>query len=158
MRIGIGYDIHRLIENRDLILGGVIIPCEMGLEGHSDADVLTHSICDAMLGALALGDIGQHFPDNDQQYKGISSMILLERVNSLIHERGFIVNNIDSVIIAQRPRLADFIPEMRVNIAEILNINLDRVSVKATTNEKLDSIGKAMAIGVEAVVSLRENR
>ena len=155
MRVGIGYDVHRLEEGRELILGGVRVPFELGLAGHSDADVLVHSICDALLGALALGDIGQHFPDTDMQYRGISSLILLKRVNSLIQSRGFIVNNIDTVVIAQKPKLAKFIPIMRENIAEILGIDTGCVSVKATTTEGLDSIGQGKGIAAEAIVSIK---
>ncbi len=155
MRVGIGYDIHRLEEGRELILGGVRVPFELGLAGHSDADVLVHSICDALLGALALGDIGQHFPDTDAQYRGISSLILLGRVKSLIENRGFAVNNIDTVIIAQKPKLAPFIMAMRENIAETLGIDVEYIGVKATTTEKLGSIGQGKGIAAEAVVSVR---
>ncbi len=156
MRVGIGYDIHRLEEGRELILGGVKIPFELGLAGHSDADVLVHSICDALLGALALGDIGQHFPDTDVQYRGISSLILLEKVKLLIQSRGFIVNNVDAVIIAQKPKLATFIPAMRDKVAETLGISVECVGVKATTTEGLGSIGEGKGIAAEAVVSVRE--
>ncbi|HGJ65854.1 TPA: 2-C-methyl-D-erythritol 2,4-cyclodiphosphate synthase [bacterium] len=155
MRIGIGYDIHRLEKNRDLVLGGVKIPYKLGLDGHSDADVLLHAISDALLGALALGDIGQHFPNTDPQYKGISSIILLEKVNSLIKEKGYITNNVDSVVIAEEPKLAPFIPAMRENIAKALNISAESVSIKATTAEKLGSIGQGKGISAEAVVSIR---
>ena len=155
MRIGIGYDIHRLEEGRDLILGGVKIPYKLGLAGHSDADVLLHAISDALLGALALGDIGQHFPNTDPQYKGISSIILLEKVNSLIKEKGFITNNVDSVVIAEAPKLAPFILIMRENIAKALNISAESVSIKATTAEKLGSIGQGKGIAAEAIVSVR---
>ncbi|MGB9597535.1 MAG: 2-C-methyl-D-erythritol 2,4-cyclodiphosphate synthase [Candidatus Poribacteria bacterium] len=155
MRVGIGYDIHRLKESRELILGGVKIPYELGLEGHSDADVLLHAICDALLGALALGDIGQHFPNTDMQYKNISSLILLEKVNLLIYNRGFITNNVDAVIVAEKPKLAPFIPEMRSNIARILGIDIDSVSVKATTAEKLGSIGNGKGISAQAVVTIK---
>ena len=155
MKVGIGYDIHRLIEGRELILGGVRIPYKLGLDGHSDADVLLHSISDALLGALALGDIGQHFPNTDPQFKGISSMILLEKVNSLIQEKGFITNNVDSVVIAEEPKLAPFIPVMRENIARVLNISVDCVSIKATTAEKLGSIGQGKGIASEAIVSVK---
>ena len=155
MRVGIGYDIHRLVENRKLVLGGVHIPFELGLDGHSDADVLVHSICDALLGALALGDIGQHFPDTDMQYRDISSLILLEKVNSLIQTHGFITNNVDAVIIAQKPKMAPFIPDMRNNIAENLGIAVESVSVKATTTERLGSIGQGKGIAAEAIVSIR---
>jgi 2-C-methyl-D-erythritol 2,4-cyclodiphosphate synthase len=156
MRVGIGYDIHRLEEGRDLVLGGVKIPYKLGLLGHSDADVLIHAICDALLGALALGDIGQHFPNTDVQYKGISSMILLEKVNSLIKDKGFITNNIDSVVIAEEPKLAPFIPIMRENIAKVLNISAESVSIKATTAEKLGSIGQGQGIAAEAIVSVKQ--
>lgn len=155
MRVGIGYDIHRLVEDRELILGGVCIPFELGLAGHSDADVLIHSICDALLGAMALGDIGQHFPDTDMQYRGISSLILLGKVNSLIQDQGFIINNIDTVIMAQEPKLAPFIPAMRNNMAEILDVAVEFVSVKATTTERLGSIGQGKGIAAEAIVSIR---
>lgn len=155
MRVGIGYDIHRLEEGRELILGGVRIPFELGLAGHSDADVLVHSICDALLGALALGDIGQHFPNADMQYRGISSLILLEKVESLIQNRGFVTNNIDAVVIAEKPKLATFIPHMRENIARTLGIDVERVSVKATTAERLGSIGQGKGIAAEAIVSIR---
>jgi 2-C-methyl-D-erythritol 2,4-cyclodiphosphate synthase len=155
MRVGIGYDIHRLEEGRELILGGVRIPFELGLAGHSDADVLVHSICDALLGALALGDIGQHFPNTDMQYRGISSLILLEKVKSLIRSRGFVTNNVDAVVIAEKPKLAIFIPSMRENIARTLEIDVERVSVKATTAERLGSIGQGKGIAAEAIVSIR---
>ena len=158
MRVGIGYDIHRLEEDRELILGGIRIPFELGLAGHSDADVLVHSICDALLGALALGDIGQHFPDTDTQYRGISSLILLKKVKSLIQSRGFVVNNVDTIIIAQKPKLASFIPAMRDNIARTLGIAVDCVSVKATTAERLGSIGQGKGIAAEAVVSVRQTK
>ncbi len=154
MRVGIGYDIHRLVRDEKLVLGGVHIPFELGLAGHSDADVLVHSICDALLGAMALGDIGQHFPDTDMQYRDISSLILLDRVNSLIQSRGFITNNVDTVIIAQKPKLASFIPDMRHNIAENLGIAVESVSVKATTAERLGSIGQGKGIAAEAIVSI----
>ena len=154
MRVGIGYDIHRLVEDRKLVLGGVQIPFELGLDGHSDADVLVHSICDALLGALALGDIGQHFPDTDIQYRDISSLILLDKVNALIKNRGFVINNVDTVIIAQKPKLAPFIPDMRNNIAGTLGIAVEFVSVKATTTERLGSIGQGKGIATEAIVSV----
>ena len=155
MRVGIGYDVHRLAEDRELVLGGVRVPFELGLAGHSDADVLIHSICDALLGAMALGDIGQHFPDTDMQYRGISSLILLGKVNSLIQDQGFIINNVDTIIIAQKPKLAPFIPAMRDNIAETLEIAVESISVKATTTERLGSIGKGEGIAAEAIVSIR---
>ena len=155
MRVGIGYDIHRLEEDTALILGGVQIPFKLGLAGHSDADVLVHSICDALLGALALGDIGQHFPDTDAQYHGISSLILLDKVKSLVQDRGFITNNIDAVIIAQEPKLAPFIQAMRDNIARTLEIAVECVSIKATTTERLGSIGQGKGIAAEAIISVR---
>jgi len=155
MRVGIGYDIHRLEEGRELILGGVRIPFELGLAGHSDADVLVHSICDALLGALALGDIGQHFPNTDMQYRGISSLILLEKVKSLIRSRGFVTNNVDAVVIAEEPKLASFIPSMRENIARTLGIDVGCVSVKATTAERLGSIGQGKGVAAETIVSIR---
>jgi len=153
MRIGIGYDVHRLVENRKLILGGVDIPFHKGLLGHSDADVLLHAICDAILGAAALGDIGRHFPDTDPKYRGISSIFLLKEVKAMITPE-YVVNNVDSVIMAQKPKLAPFIPDMRRNIAQALEINVERVSVKATTTEGLGVVGEGKAIIAEAIVSL----
>ncbi|MFC1493557.1 2-C-methyl-D-erythritol 2,4-cyclodiphosphate synthase [candidate division KSB1 bacterium] len=155
-RIGNGKDIHRLIEDRPLILGGVEVPFEKGLDGHSDADVLTHAVTDAILGALALGDIGRHFPDNDPQYKGISSLELLKRVNGIIIERGWRVENLDSVIIMQKPKIAGYIEDMRQNISEILNVNIDSVSIKATTSERLGFEGAGDGISAEAVVLLKK--
>ena len=137
MRIGMGYDVHRLTEGRDLILGGVKIPYEKGLLGHSDADVLLHAVMDALLGAAALGDIGQHFPDTDEAYRGISSLELLKRVGELLEEHLFWIGNIDATVIAQRPKLAPYREQMRKNIAEALQIPVSRVSVKATTEEGL---------------------
>lgn len=154
MKIGFGYDIHRLVEGRSLILGGVKIPFEKGLLGHSDADVLLHSISDALLGAAALGDIGKHFPDTDPKYKGADSRKLLKEVGSLIKEKGFSISNIDATVIAERPKLRTLIDEMRKNISEDLNVDIDNVSVKATTNEGLESIGKCEAIAVHAVALL----
>ncbi len=153
-RIGLGYDLHRLVDNRKLIIGGVQIPYNKGLLGHSDADVLVHAIMDALLGALALGDIGKHFPDNDEAYKDADSMILLKKVYSLISEKGYKVGNIDSTIIAQAPKLLPFIPDMQKNIAENLQIEEACVSVKATTKEKMDSIGNGEAIAAIANVIL----
>ncbi|EEG76884.1 2-C-methyl-D-erythritol 2,4-cyclodiphosphate synthase [Dethiobacter alkaliphilus] len=141
MRIGTGYDVHRLVPERPLILGGVTIPHELGLLGHSDADVLVHAIMDAMLGALALGDIGKHFPDTDPAYKGISSIKLLEHVGNLCRQKGYTVGNIDSVIIAQRPKLGPHIEAMRQNIAAALDVPVDLISVKATTTEGLGFCG-----------------
>jgi len=151
MRIGIGYDVHQLVEGRKLILGGVTIPFEKGLLGHSDADVLVHAINDALLGACALGDIGKHFPDTDPAYKDISSIKLLKRVKDLLSVHGYKVVNIDSVICAERPKLAPYIDEMRKNIAETLSIAVDRVSVKATTTEGLGFEGKGEGISAQAV-------
>ncbi|MGQ9608514.1 MAG: 2-C-methyl-D-erythritol 2,4-cyclodiphosphate synthase [bacterium] len=155
MRVGIGYDIHRLEEGRKLIIGGVDIPFRLGLAGHSDADVLLHSICDAILGALALGDIGHHFPNTDMQYYGISSIILLNKVNSMLKDKGYIVNNVDSVIVAQEPKLAPYIQVMRENIAKTLEIPIESVSIKATTAERLGSIGELKGISASAIVCVR---
>ena len=135
MRIGQGYDVHKLVQGRDLILGGVNIPYEKGLLGHSDADVLVHAVMDALLGAAALGDIGQHFPDTDPAYKGISSIELLKKVGELLDGKGYVVENIDATIIAQRPKLAQYRPQMAANIADALHLDVSRVSVKATTEE-----------------------
>ena len=154
MRIGQGYDVHRLVEGRDLILGGVKIPYEKGLLGHSDADVLIHAVMDALLGAAALGDIGQHFPDTDPAYQGISSVELLERVGALLEERGYIIENIDATIIAQRPKLAPWRPQMAVNIAEALHLDAGRVSVKATTEEGLGFTGSGEGISAQAICLL----
>jgi len=155
-RIGNGYDVHRLVEGRKLILGGIEIPFEKGLLGHSDADVLIHAIMDGLLGALALGDIGQHFPDTDEVYKGISSIKLLNHVKELINDRGFEIVNIDSQIVMQQPKLKPYIVEMRKNLAEELGLKLDRVSVKATTEEKLGFTGEEIGVKSYAVVLLRE--
>ncbi|GLI20293.1 2-C-methyl-D-erythritol 2,4-cyclodiphosphate synthase [Tepidanaerobacter syntrophicus] len=151
MRIGIGYDVHRLIEGRKLILGGVAIPFEKGLLGHSDADVLVHAINDALLGAAALGDIGTHFPDTDIKYKDISSILLLKEVKKILSEAGYKVVNIDSVICAERPKLSPYINEMRENIAAALTIGKNRVSIKATTTEKLGFEGREEGISSQAV-------
>ncbi len=156
MRIGTGYDVHRLTGERKLILGGVDIPYERGLAGHSDADVLLHAIMDAMLGAAALGDIGAQFPDTDESYKGISSLILLERVGELLADNRFAVSNIDSTIIAQAPKLRPYIDEMRKNIAEALSLDISAVSVKATTEEGLGFTGKGEGIAAQAVCLLSE--
>ena len=154
MRIGTGYDVHRLTENRKLILGGVDIPYEKGLLGHSDADVLIHAIMDAILGAAALGDIGKHFPDSDERYKDISSIVLLKEVSKLITQAGFRIENIDSTIIAQKPKLASFIPEMKKNIAQALGLDDSRVNVKATTEEGLGFTGEGLGIAAQAVCLL----
>lgn len=154
MRIGLGYDVHRFTEGRPLILGGITIPYEKGLLGHSDADVLVHAIMDGILGALALGDIGLHFPDSDPDYKNADSMILLAKVRELIAERGYIVGNIDSVLSAEQPKLRPYIDAMRGNLAACLGIEMDQVSVKATTEEGLGFTGRKEGIKCEAVVLL----
>ena len=156
MRIGSGYDVHRLVEERDLILGGVKLPFELGLLGHSDADVLLHAIMDSILGAAALGDIGNHFPDSDPKYKGISSIKLLIHVKELLKETGYKISNIDATIIAQRPKMAPHIPTMRENIAKALNIDLDQINVKATTEEGLGFTGTGEGISSQAVCSLND--
>ena len=155
MRIGHGYDVHKLVENRDLILGGVKIPYEKGLLGHSDADVLLHAISDALLGAAALGDIGKHFPDNDEKYKGADSLKLLSRVGEIIGEKGYSVGNVDATVIAQRPKLAPYIDEMRENIARALCVDIDCVSVKATTEENLGFTGEGLGISAHAVCLIK---
>ncbi len=158
MRVGIGYDFHRLVPNRKLILGGVEIPHTLGLLGHSDADVLTHAIIDAMLGAAALGDIGSHFPDTDPAYEGINSLILLQKAKAKVENLGYLVQNVDSTIIAQRPKLAPHIPEMRGRLAETLNLSLNEISVKATTSEGIGVVGREEAIAVQAIACLVERR
>ena len=154
MRVGFGYDVHRLVEERKLILGGVEVPYEKGLLGHSDADVLVHALMDAMLGAAGMGDIGRHFPDTDNQYKGIDSMLLLERVTQLLHEAGYKVNNIDVTVVAQRPKLAGFIPQMVTNIARVVGAEESMVNVKATTTERLGFEGREEGVSVHSVVLL----
>ncbi|KAF0090971.1 MAG: 2-C-methyl-D-erythritol 2 4-cyclodiphosphate synthase [Fusobacteria bacterium] len=158
MRIGIGYDVHKLIKDRPLILGGVKVPFELGLLGHSDADVLVHALMDAMLGALALGDIGQHFPDNDDTYKGADSLKLLTRVNDIIKGKNFEIVNIDSIIIAQEPKLKDYLPEMIKNICDVLDLNIEQVSIKATTEEYLGFTGNLEGIKSQVVVLLEERK
>jgi 2-C-methyl-D-erythritol 2,4-cyclodiphosphate synthase len=150
-RIGIGYDIHRLVEGRKLILGGVEIASDKGLLGHSDSDVLTHAICDALLGAAALGDIGTHFPDTDPRFKGVSSLDLLAHVVALIGERGYRIVNIDSIVMAERPKLKPHVQTIRETLATILQINIEQVSVKAKTNEGLESVGREEAMAAHAV-------
>lgn len=150
-RIGIGFDVHKFSEGRKLILGGVEIPSEKGLEGHSDADVLLHAICDALLGAAALGDIGKHFPNTDDRFKDISSLILLEKTNHLINQNNFFVGNIDATIVAERPKLLPYIDEMRKKIANTLNIDVSQISIKATTSEKLGFTGREEGIVAMAV-------
>lgn len=154
MRIGTGYDVHRLVPDRDLMIGGVRIPYEKGLLGHSDADVLLHAVMDALLGAAALGDIGKHFPDSDPAYKGISSLTLLEKVGNLLGEKGFVVENIDSTIIAQAPKMRPYIDAMRENIARVLGLEIDFVSVKATTEEGMGFTGAGEGISAQAVCLL----
>ncbi len=156
MRAGIGYDVHKLVENRELVLGGVRIPFEKGLMGHSDADVLTHAIMDALLGALALGDIGKHFPDTDKKYKNISSLLLLDKVRELIDEKGYQISNIDSTIIAQRPKLSPYIEEIKDKLSETLKINKDKLNVKATTEEGLGFTGEGLGISAQAICILIE--
>lgn len=156
MRIGLGYDVHKLVEGRPLIIGGVNVPHEKGLLGHSDADVLIHAIMDGMLGALALGDIGKHFPDTDEKYKGVDSMKLLKCVNDLINEKGYEINNIDSIIIAQSPKMAPYIEQMRRNIALVLNTEIDNISVKATTEEGLGFTGEKKGISSQSVCLLNK--
>lgn len=154
MRIGMGYDVHKLVPERELILGGVTIPYELGLLGHSDADVLLHAIMDSLLGAAALGDIGKHFPDTDDKFKGISSIKLLTEVGKLISEKGYKIENIDATIIAQKPKMAPHIPLMRENIASALNIELDKINVKATTEEGLGFTGEGKGISSQSICLL----
>ena len=156
MRIGHGYDVHRLVEGRDLVLGGVKIDYEKGLLGHSDADVLLHAVSDALLGAAGLGDIGRHFPDTDPQYKGADSLVLLREVYRKISEKGFRVGNIDVTMIAQKPKLKDYIPQMQENIAAAVGVTPDRVNVKATTEEKLGFTGSGEGMSCHAVCLLEE--
>ena len=154
MRIGMGYDVHRLVEERELIIGGEKIEYEYGLLGHSDADVLLHAVMDALLGAAALGDIGTHFPDSDERYRGIASLRLLAYVDQLLEENGYSVGNIDATIIAQKPKMAPYIPKMRENIASTLGLELNRVNVKATTEEGLGFTGSGEGISAQAVCIL----
>jgi 2-C-methyl-D-erythritol 2,4-cyclodiphosphate synthase len=151
VRIGTGYDIHRLVEGRKLVLGGVEIPFEKGLLGHSDSDVLTHAICDALLGAAALGDIGTHFPDSDPRWAGTSSIEFLARVVELVTERGYRIANIDATIMAERPKLLTYVQAMRERLASALQIDVDQVNIKAKTNEGLESVGRGEAIAAQAV-------
>ncbi len=156
MRVGIGYDVHRLVKGRELILGGVSVPYEMGLAGHSDADVLVHAIIDALLGAAGAGDIGRHFPDTDQQYRGISSLGLLEPVLKIIGDKGYQVNNIDSIIVAQKPKLASYLDIITENLAKALKVTVSQVNVKATTTEGLGFTGTGEGIAAYAVAGLKE--
>lgn len=153
-RFGMGYDVHRLVEGRRLIIGGVDIPHTLGLLGHSDADVLLHAVADALLGAAALGDIGRHFPDTDERFKGADSMKLLAHVVALLKEKGYRIGNVDATIVAQRPKLKDYIPQMNENIARILEVSLDDVNVKATTEEKLGFTGSEEGISAYAVAGI----
>lgn len=154
MRIGMGYDVHKLVEGRDLILGGVTIPCEKGLLGHSDADVLVHAIMDAILGALGMGDIGKHFPDTDQAYKGADSIELLRHVAKLMSDEGRTLGNVDATIIAQKPKMAPHIEAMRGNIAEALGVDAEQINVKATTEEGLGFTGSGEGISAQAICLL----
>lgn len=157
MRVGMGYDVHRLTEGRDLILGGVNIPWEKGLLGHSDADVLIHAVMDALLGAAALGDIGKHFPDTDPAYKGISSILLLEHVTELLKKHHYEIGNIDATIIAQKPKMAPHIPQMRENMARAMGIDQSRLNIKATTEEGLGFTGRGEGIASQAICLLYRN-
>ena len=156
MRVGMGYDVHKLAEGRKLVLGGVEIPYEKGLLGHSDADVLVHAVMDALLGAAALGDIGKHFPDTDERYKGISSIILLKYVAELLDKEGYIIENIDATIVAQRPKMRPFIEQMEKNMAEALKIETEQINVKATTEEGLGFTGSGEGISSQAICLLTE--
>lgn len=156
MRIGHGYDVHRLVSGRKCIIGGVDIPSKMGLLGHSDADVLTHAIMDALLGALALGDIGKHFPDSDEKYKGADSIALMREVAGILKSHGYEVSNIDSTIIAEKPKMSPYILDMRKNIADALNTNIENISVKATTEEKLGFTGEGLGIAAHAVCIIKK--
>ena len=153
-RFGMGYDVHQLVEGRKLIIGGVEIPFEKGLLGHSDADVLLHAISDALLGAAALGDIGKHFPDTDERYKGADSLKLMEEVGRLLAEKGETVGNVDATIVAQRPKMAPHIPVMRENIARVMHVDVDRINVKATTEEHLGFTGSGQGISAYAVAGI----
>ncbi len=157
LRVGIGYDIHRLVKERQLVLGGVTIPYHLGLEGHSDADVLVHAIMDAMLGALSLPDIGYYFPEDNVNYRDISSLKLLEEVSEIIKKKSYYMINLDSVIIVQQPRISSYIGEMKNNIARVLQVKENVVGIKATTHEKLDAIGRNEGIAVQAVALLEKN-
>lgn len=153
-RFGMGYDVHQLVENRKLIIGGVDIPYEKGLLGHSDADVLLHAISDALLGAAALGDIGKHFPDTDPRYKGADSLKLLEEVGNLLAAKGYVVGNVDATIVAQKPKMMPHIPQMRENIAKVLRVDIDQINVKATTEEHLGFTGSGQGISSYAVAGI----
>lgn len=157
MRVGLGYDVHQLVSGRLLVLGGIKIPYSMGLKGHSDADVLLHAVCDALLGAIAEGDIGKHFPDTDSRYKDIRSTLLLKSVAETVRKKGFRIVNVDSTIVAQKPKLADFIPGMRKEIADVLEIDPGHISVKATTTEGLGFAGREEGIGAYAIALVEED-
>ena len=154
MRVGCGFDVHRLVEGRKLFLGGVEIPFSKGLQGHSDGDVALHALCDAMLGAVAAGDIGMHFPDNDLQFKNISSLVLLERTADIVREKGYQIENVDLTIIAEKPKVASFIPDMNERISQRLDVGIDDVNIKATTTEGLGFAGREEGIGALAVASV----
>lgn len=156
IRVGFGYDVHRLVEGRDFWMGGIKIPYKYGLDGHSDADVLIHAICDAMLGAANLGDIGRHFPDNSSEFHGIDSKILLSRTNELINEAGYKLVNIDTTIVAQQPKLSPYIPHMQQVLADVLEVDIDVVSIKATTTERLGFEGRKEGISAYAVVLIEK--
>lgn len=156
MRIGMGYDVHRLVEDRKLIMGGVEIPYKLGLLGHSDADVLLHAIMDSLLGAAALGDIGRHFPDTDAKYKGICSLSLLREVSNLLKNKGYLILNIDATIIAQKPKMAPYIPQMVKNIAEALQLDEDSINIKATTEEGLGFTGKEEGISSQSICLIKK--
>lgn len=158
MRIGLGYDVHKLVPDRKLWLGGIEVPHTKGLLGHSDADVLIHAICDALLGAAALGDIGKHFPDKDPKYKGIDSKILLRKCGELLAQQGYHIANIDSIVVAQQPKIGPFIPQMRETLAQTLNIKVGQISVKATTTEWLGFEGREEGISAHAVALIEENQ
>lgn len=158
MRVGFGYDVHAFIENRPLILGGIEVPHTHGLLGHSDADVLLHSICDALLGAAALGDLGRHFPDTDPQYRGVSSLLLLEKTVEILRREGFVVVNVDSTLVLQKPRVAAYVPRMQAKIAYAMQIPANCISVKATTTEKLGFAGREEGIAAYAVALVAETR
>lgn len=158
MRVGFGYDVHRLVEERKLILGGVEIPYEKGLLGHSDADVLVHALMDAMLGAAGMGDIGQHFPDTDDKYKGIDSMLLLAQVTQFLANAGYVLYNLDVTVVAQRPKLAGYIPQMEQNLAQVIGVDITQVNVKATTTEKLGFEGEGLGISAYAICTIAENK
>ncbi len=158
MRIGQSKDIHQLVEGRDLVIGGVHVPYELGLLGHSDADVLLHAIIESLIGAMGLGDIGRHFPDNDPQYKGISSMILLKKTAEMLEEHHYSVVNIDSLIMIEKPKMAPYIELMRKNIAEVLNISINQINVKATRGEKMGFVGRGEGVIAEAVCLIEEKK